>query len=164
MAFFDQLTESISKFTKDIGTKAHEITDTAKLNARINDANNTIRSTYTAIGEAYYKMHKDDEHPEMDEQFQIIKEAFETVEECRKQIQKIKGVRICPNCGAEVAKGAVFCQTCGKKVPEEVIPEAEEIAEEIAEEAEEAAEAAEDAAEEIEEAVEDITEEITEEE
>ena len=144
MGFFDQLTESVSKFTKDIGNKAQEITDTAKLNSKINDANSTIKNTYTAIGEAYYKMHKDDENIEMEEQFQIIRDALETVDECRRQIQKIKGVRICPNCGAEVTKGAVFCQSCGTKVPVEAVPEepeeepAEEIpAEEIIEEVEE---------------------------
>ena len=159
MSFFDQIADGISRFTKDIGSKAQDLTDTAKLNAKINEASATIRNTYTAIGEAYYKVHKDDEDSELEEQFTIIRDAMATINECRQQIQKIKGIRICPNCGAEVAGTAVFCQACGTRIPAEEKAAGE--TEEIPEEEEEAAEAAEETAEE-ESAAEDVPEEAEE--
>lgn len=129
MSFLDQLAGSISKVTKNIGDKAQELTDTAKLNGKINDANNLIKSTYAAIGEAYYKLHKDDAEDEMADQMKIITEALKEIEENRSQINAIKGVVVCQVCGAEAAKGSSFCPSCGAKI---VAPEPEQAVEEPA--------------------------------
>ena len=42
------------------------------------------------------------------------------------QIQIIKGVVRCENCGAEVAKESAFCPSCGNKMPEIVQPVVEQ--------------------------------------
>lgn len=128
MSLFDQLADNFTKLTKDVGSKAQEITETAKLNAKISDANTLIKSTYAAIGESYYNSHKDDENPEMAEQFKIIEEAKKTISEYQSQINSIKGVRICPNCGAEISDKSAFCNKCGTKV-EKIVEEKEPIAE-----------------------------------
>lgn len=123
MSFFDQF----SKVTKDLGNKAQEVTKdlkgkleeqqaVAKLNSQISDASNLIKSTYTSIGETYYKLHKDDPQCDMADQFQVIADALKTIQDCRDQIKEIKKESTCPSCGAVVSKDAAFCPSCGTKL------------------------------------------------
>lgn len=43
--------------------------------------------------------------------------------ECRESIHQMKGVAICPSCGASVDADAAFCSACGQKMPEKPKPE-----------------------------------------
>lgn len=126
MSFFDQLAGSLNKVTKDISSKAQEISDTAKLNSRISDANALLKSTFAAIGEAYYEKNKDDESNEFADQFRIVAEAKASIEEYRSEVRRLKGVICCEGCGSEIPKDASFCPKCGAKV---VRPTAEQEAE-----------------------------------
>lgn len=126
MNFWDQLTGSLNKVTKDISSKAQEITDTAKLNSKINDANALVKSTFAAIGEAYYERYKDDESNEFADQFHIVDEAKTSIEEYRNEIMRLKGVVRCVGCGSEVQKDASFCPKCGAKIVHPAEPKMEE--------------------------------------
>lgn len=140
MSFFDQF----SKVTKDFGNKAQEMTKDikgkleeqqaiARLKAQMNEADNQIKNTYTAIGQMYYNQHKDDAENEMASQFQIIAAAEERKAQYEKQLKAIKNENTCPSCGAAISKEALYCPNCGAKVerpqPE---PQEEEAAEETA--------------------------------
>lgn len=138
MSFFDQF----SKVTKDFGSKAQEITKDikgkleeqqaiSKLNSQISEANNLIKNTYTAIGETYYRLHKDDLQCDMAEQFAIIAGAMEKIEQCRQQIKEIKNENTCPNCGAVISKEAAFCPSCGTKIEKQPKNEQEEICQKL---------------------------------
>ena len=37
----------------------------------------------------------------------------------RTAVQRLKGSKPCPSCGAEQAAGALFCNICGAKMPQE---------------------------------------------
>lgn len=116
MSFFDQLAGGLNKVTKDLTNKAQEISDTAKLNSKINDANALVKSTYTAIGEACFARYGSDEENEFAEEFRIIREAKASIEEYRNEINRIKGVTVCQSCGGEISKDASFCPKCGARV------------------------------------------------
>lgn len=45
------------------------------------------------------------------------------IKECRESIHQMKGVAICPSCGASVDADAAFCSACGQKMPEKPKPE-----------------------------------------
>ena len=46
-----------------------------------------------------------------------IAESEEKIKSYRQQIQDIKGVVRCPQCGAEVQSGVAFCSSCGAPMP-----------------------------------------------
>lgn len=49
-------------------------------------------------------------------QLDSIEEIEKKIADYRKQLQEIKGVQCCPNCGEEVSKGMAFCCFCGSVV------------------------------------------------
>ena len=123
MSFFDQF----SKVTKDFGNKAQEMTKDikgkleeqqalARLKTQVNEADSQIKNTYTAIGEMYYNLHKDDPESGMESQFQIITSAMERKAQYEQQIKDLKNENTCPNCGATISKEVIFCPNCGTKI------------------------------------------------
>ncbi|MFQ9511419.1 MAG: zinc-ribbon domain-containing protein [Lachnospiraceae bacterium] len=115
MEFFDIISNTISKGSKDIANKAKEIADVVKLNSQINSEEEKIRNAYYEIGKMYYELHKDDIENEFEDKFEAISNAHMAIAKCKLDIQEIKGIRTCTNCGAEMATDAVYCSACGYK-------------------------------------------------
>lgn len=115
MAFFDKISETLSKGSKNIIDKTKDLTDIAKLNGQINSEENKIRDAYIALGKAYYRKYR--KNPDVEEavQFEVIANAEIAIAKYKTEIQAIKKVTICHNCGAEVASDALFCSRCGAK-------------------------------------------------
>ena len=118
MAFFDKIGETISTKSKDVAKKAKDFADTAKLNSQISSEEDIINNEYKNIGKNYFEKNKDDASNLYAEQMKIIADAKQRIEEFRKDIQNIKGVSICPNCGEQVNLGSSFCSGCGSKIEE----------------------------------------------
>ena len=108
MAFFD-----------DIGRKFGEMTDTSRLNSTINEEERKINANYTQIGKLYVSLHRDNPDPELAVFVQAIAQSEQIIQNSRFQIQKIKGVRTCTNCGGEVSVSSAFCALCGNPMPVE---------------------------------------------
>ena len=128
MAFFENLGKKISDASQGAAQQAKNFSEVTKLNGSISEKEKKISHLYQAIGEAYYAQHKDDPNAEELEKIDEIKTLTAEIEKCRNEINKIKGIVKCSNCGAEVNAGAVFCSTCGSKMPqeqkeEEAVPE-----------------------------------------
>jgi rRNA maturation endonuclease Nob1 len=115
MAFFDKLGETISSKSKDVAKKAKDFADVSKLNSQINSQEEVINAAYLQIGRDCYEQHKGDAGSPYAEQFRVINDALAQIEQLRREIQVIKGVRRCPACGAEMSNEAVFCPSCGAK-------------------------------------------------
>ena len=69
------------------------------------------------IGLKYLELHKEDPEEEYAELFRLYQEAEERNEERRRLIRTIKGLVVCPNCGAEMPNTIGFCTNCGKPMP-----------------------------------------------
>lgn len=119
MAFFENLGKKISDASQGAAQQAKNFSEVTKLNGSISEKEKKISQLYRAIGEAYYAQHKDDPAAEESEKIEEITTLTAEIEKCRNEINKIKGIVKCPNCGAEVSVGAVFCSTCGSKMPQE---------------------------------------------
>ena len=115
MALFDVISNTLSKGSKDIANKAKEIADVAKLNSQINSEENKIRNAYYEIGKKYYELHKDDVENEFEDNFEAISNAHMAIAKCKLDIQEIKGIHTCANCGSEIASDALYCSACGYK-------------------------------------------------
>lgn len=116
MSFFDELGKKISDAGQETTTRAKNFAEINKINGLIGSAEKQIINLYTAIGEAYYQRHCNDEMPEEKEKIQQITFDFQQIEQYREQIRIIKGVDKCPNCGIEVSNTAAFCNACGAKI------------------------------------------------
>ncbi len=119
MAFFENLGKKISDAGQGAAQQAKNFSEVTKLNGSISEKEKKISQLYLAIGEAYFAQHKDDPAAEEAEKIEDMKTLKVEIEKCRDESNKIKGITKCPNCGAEVSIGAVFCSTCGSKMPQE---------------------------------------------
>ena len=52
-----------------------------------------------------------------------LADAETKIRACKQQLQEIKGVQRCPNCGTEVSNGSAFCSACGASLPKVQPPE-----------------------------------------
>lgn len=117
MAFFDNLGKKASETTARAMQKAKEMSDTAKLNSMISEEETKINDVYYQIGKLYATMHINDHEEEFSGMIAAIGEAEANIRRYRQQIQNIKGVIRCSQCGAEVQLGVAFCSSCGASMP-----------------------------------------------
>ncbi len=133
MAFFEDLGKKLSDFGQTAAQKTKDLTEITKRTAANADRNKKINQLYAEIGAAYYNAHKDDVACESADKIAEITNLMVEIAVAQAEINQIKGITKCPNCGADVAAGNVFCNACGAKVvADEVV--AEEAAPESTEE------------------------------
>lgn len=116
MAFFDKIGETISSKSKGVAQKAKDLAEVSDLNKQINQCNQKINDSYMEIGYYYYQAHKDDGDDPYAAQCANIRQAMDQAEALRTQIQVIKGVKVCPNCHAEIPRDSQFCGYCGCRI------------------------------------------------
>lgn len=125
MELFDKLSETIVSAGKDVGQKAKDVSEIAKLKMDIKSKEDFVEKQYAELGKAYYEKHKDDETEETSENgektpeqehFFLISEALGEIERMRAEVLKIQGAAECPKCGAKMPQGAAFCSNCGTKM------------------------------------------------
>ena len=126
MAFFDEMKGKLTQATQTTAKKAKDLTDIAKLNGEISDAERKINDLYSKLGFEVYRLHQKDEAPEFADIIQQIRDLHTRIEENRRQIQTINGDSNCPNCGAKVKRGVAFCAACGTRVTVPAAPAAEQ--------------------------------------
>ena len=114
MEFFDKLSETIVSAGKDVGQKAKDVSEIAKLKMDIRSKEDFVEKQYAELGKAYYEKHKDEENAETD--FFLITEALGEIERMRAEVFKLQGATECPKCGAKMPQGAAFCSNCGTKM------------------------------------------------
>lgn len=117
MAFWDNFSQKASETTAKAMQKAKEMSDIAKLNSMISEEETKINNTYYQIGKLYVAMHHQDYEEEFVGMITAIREADEKIRSYKQQVQDIKGVACCTQCGEEVQAGVAFCSSCGAPMP-----------------------------------------------
>lgn len=117
MAFWDNLSQKASATTAKAVQKAKEMSDLARLNSMISEEENKINNTYYQVGKLYVSMHLHDHEEEFSGMIASLVESEDKIKNYRQQIQDIKGVVRCAQCGAEVQVGVAFCSSCGAPMP-----------------------------------------------
>lgn len=123
--FFEKISETITAKSKDIAKKAKDIVDVNTVKSNITEQKKVIRKAYASIGEQYYKEHVDAGQHEYEVEFEIIGEANARLKELYVELNSLKKVRVCPDCGTDVSVESVYCNRCGTKLPE--TPESGEV-------------------------------------
>ena len=119
MALFDDIGRKLTQAGQKMVQKTGEMSDTSRLNVTINEEEKKIQNNYLQIGKLYASVHRNDPEPQFASLVQSIKQSEQMIQSCRSQIQKIKGIRTCSKCGAEVSAGSAFCMLCGNPMPVE---------------------------------------------
>ena len=124
MSVFDSFGKKVSGFGQQTVAKAKEWSDVSKLNSLISEEQKNIDECYKTIGKLYVAKHSADCENEFSAAVAAIMESNAKIDDYRKQIQTAKGIKTCPQCGAEVPDGSAFCSSCGYRMPVvEAIPE-----------------------------------------
>lgn len=117
MAFWVILAKKPLKPPQKAMQKAKEMSDIAKFNSMISEEETKINNIYYQVGKLYVTKHPHDHEEEFACMVASLVEAEEKIKNYRQQIQDIKGVVRCSQCGAEVQSGVAFCSSCGTPMP-----------------------------------------------
>ena len=119
MAFFNKVKDTVSQASQSTVKKAKELSDSARLNSEITEAENQINTLYLEIGYKIYAAHSADPLPEVADLIERVNALHDKIDDARAQIQVINASGRCPNCGAKVKPGMAFCSSCGARLAEE---------------------------------------------
>jgi len=117
MAFLDDLGKTLTQAGQSVAQKTKEIAEVAKLNSQISEEEKRINDYYLQIGKLYVSLHKAGQESGFEELISGISEAEEKIEDYRQQIQEVRGIVKCEECGTEIPKDAAFCSVCGAPAP-----------------------------------------------
>ncbi|MGN0334781.1 MAG: zinc ribbon domain-containing protein [Lachnospiraceae bacterium] len=137
MAFLDDLGRTLTQVGQATAQKTKEVADMAKINAKILDSQNKVDKVYEEIGRKYVEEHAADPEEALRGLVQSALRLEDQIREYRNQLNEIKGVAKCPNCGAECDINASYCSSCGGPMPKEeddFVVDSEIVAETVVEE------------------------------
>lgn len=130
MDFFENLGTTISSKSKDVAKKAKELAEVAGLNGQISSQEDRLNRVFMELGRSVYESCKSMPDNRWSELFRQADEASAEIEQLKEERNKIKGVRLCPQCSRETPNDALFCPGCGVKLPEDVFENEQEQAQE----------------------------------
>ena len=113
MAFFDDISKKISEVSQSAAGKTRDTADLFKLKGEISDEEKKLTSLYAEIGKLYCTLHSEDFEPQFQGLMAGVKETVSGIADRQAQIQRIKKISICSNCGAEVSLENRYCIACG---------------------------------------------------
>lgn len=116
MGFFDDFGKKVTDASQKAMQKTQEMSEMARLNSLISQNENKIKNAYGQIGQLFVELCRDDYRPEFAELMTTVIGLEQENDTYRKQLQDMKGVQRCEQCGAEIPKGAAFCNSCGAPV------------------------------------------------
>lgn len=134
--FFSNFGKKISNVGQETVKRTKEIAEISKLSNKIKDEEKKIDGLYTELGKKYFTLYARNQVAEIKDICSCITESLQVLEAMKKELQLIKGIKICSNCGTEQDNTVAYCSKCGAKLVEEVKAEVVEEVESIQEKAE----------------------------
>lgn len=122
MSVIDDWSRRLSKTTQDTVKKTQDFAEIAKINSQISEEQKNIRAIYLLLGEKYYEIWGRNPEVEFAELCDKIARSQTKIDKWKKELQVLKNVKVCPNCGAEYNGNLIYCGVCGNKMPEMELP------------------------------------------
>ncbi len=119
MSMMDDVLLNARSVVDSVGNKAGKVIDRSKLRLAALDVRSELSKKYRLLGRVCYEANKSGKNYEAG-----IKKLQGEINELNEQLSKIKEMLVqtgdkvkCPDCGTYNAKGSVFCNRCGTKLP-----------------------------------------------
>lgn len=133
MGFFENIGKKVADAGQKTVQKTKEMSDVIRLEALVTREENKLEQIYSQIGKLYVELHADSFEEAFAGMLGEYSESEQNIQNYRQQIDEIKNswnreedeaaaFGKCPNCGAAVPEGGLFCTSCGKPIPQQ--PEA----------------------------------------
>ena len=100
--------------------KGENHTAISRINRLIAEENEKIKECHQRIGEKYVQLHPTDYEESFSDLIQSLGVSQRKLVDYSMQMQFVTGVVVCtnPGCGHKAPKGSVYCNMCGRKLPE----------------------------------------------
>jgi ribosomal protein L40E len=118
MDFFNKAKESLTSAGKGFTQKASDVSGAARLNMKIFDEEKSLKKLIEELGQTLFDQHSDEVRKLCPEQYFAITELQKQLEKDRRELVICKGMKICPNCGAEQEGHVMRCTVCGMDMAE----------------------------------------------
>ena len=118
MAILDDLSKKVTDAAKAVSRRTQEAADAVKLNGQIASLQEQIEDRFSQVGKAYYAVHTGTGNEAADKLCAEIEKLQTEQKDIREQLDNLRNVKRCPNCGESQATSATFCAGCGTKMPE----------------------------------------------
>jgi len=117
MTFFENLGKRVSEAAQVVSKKSSELVEVAKINMNISSEEEKIRKIYIAIGKKVYENYCKDagQSSHFLEECKEIDSHMENIKKQKARLLETKNMKVCPSCGEETDKDAVYCSKCGAK-------------------------------------------------
>ena len=117
--FFDELSDTITRTTKDLSKKAGQIYETQKIRSKISSEEQMIQKLKADIGNVIYEKYKDGAEIEdgLKGICEEIQQHLHIIAGYKDAAAELKGQKICPACSKSVDRNVAFCPFCGSPCP-----------------------------------------------
>ena len=117
--FFDELSDTITRTTKDLSKKAGQIYETQKIRSKISSEEQMIQKLKADIGNVIYEKYKDGAEVEdgLKGFCEEIQQHLHIIAGYKDAAAELKGQKICPACSKSVDRSVAFCPFCGSPCP-----------------------------------------------
>lgn len=116
MAFLEKMGETLAAKGRDVADKAKEAAEVNHLKGQVNSQKNLAEKIYVDIGKTIYEHREDWSSVNVSPQMEQLDSIQAEIGRLQEKIMRVKGIRRCEACGAEIAKNASSCPKCGSAV------------------------------------------------
>ena len=110
---FSDLGRKLSKLGQDTKNGVQKVSDSVTISNRISQEKKSLERLFALIGEAVYKENPDTPKTGLEDEWAAVKVAYANIASYTEQLNQVKGLIYCPNCGRPAAAGDKFCAKCG---------------------------------------------------
>lgn len=113
---FEDMDKKISGWINAGTEKAKGMSESLRLTGVIKDEENKQTEFYKMLGKYFYESHREIADGVAAQWCNEIDMSKQRVEQYQEELQTVKGVMRCPNCGTEISANSTFCHVCGTKM------------------------------------------------
>ena len=117
MEWFEKLKNTVKKTAEVTYDKSGQLVDIAKLKLSITTAEAELDKLYKELGMLAYNEIKGDGVSDELKEDAVKKIEAKDAEICdlKNQLNFVKKVKLCTNCGKELSEKSTYCSNCGEK-------------------------------------------------
>lgn len=120
MGVFEDIFVKAKAAAGALGEKAGQYVDVSKLNIKLAEFKNDLKSEFENLGKIVYESEKNDveNRAGINASIAQIDNITLQIEETKKQIASIKNKILCKSCGSQNEVNSIYCAKCGEKLTE----------------------------------------------